>query len=103
MNFQEQITEAANGLTEEGSSVEVVPTVRKPKQFRDCAVVNKALKDSGISVVWNTAKECAVVCKGKQSPVPVSTPDKQPVVEEEKGPALLNRFAGWKKDEKEEN
>ncbi len=99
MSFQDQIIEAAAGLNQEGDSVEVVPAVRKPKQFRDCQQANNALKEGGISVVWDSAKQCAVVCKGTPAPAPAPAPEPTPEPEES-GQAMFDRFAGWDEDDK---
>ncbi len=101
MSFQDQIIEAAMELNQEGDSVEVVPAVRKSKQFRCCQKAGDSLKEDGISVVWDTNKQCAVVCKGKPAPAPAPAPVSEPEpVPEEKGQAL---FAQWGKDAKKED
>lgn len=75
MSFQDQIIEAAKGLSQEGDSVEVVPAKRKPKQYKCCNAAHQILKRDGISVSWDTNKSCAVVCKGTPAPAPAPAPE----------------------------
>ncbi len=96
MNFQEQIAQAAKTLTQEGDSIEVVPNISKPKQFRDCQIANTKLKEDGISVVWSDAKLCAIVSKVK------SVVEEKPKSNDEvQDKALFSRFSDWGKDEEE--
>ena len=112
MSFKERIIEAGMSLSQEGDCVDVAPEQVVPKLYRVCRAAEEALKADGVSVVWDSSKLCAVLCKGNPAPAPAPAPAPVPVEDDCCDEAECecpvdsqekNRFLSWDLDDKKED